>query len=226
VSDRGWAGADPAPSTTVLLVRHGVTAHTADKRFSGGLGGSNPPLSPEGREQAERVADWLTGLSVDALVASPVRRARETADALAGRLALPVAEHAAFAEIDFGAWEGLTFAEAQRDDPDGVRAWLDSLDTPPGGAGESFRQVRERVLAGLGEVVAEHRGGTVALVSHVTPIKVLVAHALGAPLEAIYRMELSPASVSVLTAYEAPGGDPPTGSLRLFNARPDTLTLR
>ena len=79
-------------------------------------------------------------------------------------------------------------------------AWLGSLDHTPGG-GESFRVVEKRVLASLDRLLAEFAGKTVLAVSHVTPIKVLVAHALGAPLDSVYRMELAPASVTVLSYF-------------------------
>jgi probable phosphoglycerate mutase len=211
---RGWAGGE-AP-TTLVLVRHGVTAHTVDKRFSGGLAGSNPGLNDEGREQARLTADWLAPLSEDvhALVTSPVRRTRETAEIVAERLGLTVQEEPALAEMEFGAWEGKTFAEVREHHPDDLDAWLGSLEHPPGG-GESFAAVQERVLAGLDRLLASYGGRTVLAVSHVTPIKVLVARALGAPLEAVYRMELAPASVTVLSFF--PDGN---AVLRLFNARP------
>ena len=96
--------------------------------------------------------------------------------------------------------------------------WLGDLEyAPPGG--ESFRAVEERVLAGLERLLAAYAGKTVLVVSHVTPIKTLVAHAMGADLSAVFAMELSPASVSVLSFYpdsSAPLGR--RGSLRLFNA--------
>jgi len=216
---RGWSAG--ATATTLVLVRHGVTAHTAAKRFSGGLGGTNPPLSDEGRAQVRATAEWLRPLGhgegsarASAVVASPVRRTRETADILAAELGLPVVEEPGFAEMEFGAWEGLTFAEVQERDPDGLAAWLGRVDvTPPGG--ESFRSVRRRVQVGLGKVLAAHRGGTVVVASHVTPIKVLVAEALGAPVESVFRMELSPASVTVVSFY-----DDDRASLRLYNAAP------
>ncbi len=198
---RGWTGPSAAP-TTLVLVRHGVTRHTAAKRFSGGLGGDDPALSDEGLAQARDTADWLAGLGerVDAVVSSPVRRTRETAEVVAARLERPVAIEAGFAEMEFGEWDGLTFTEVAERDRAGLDAWLGSMDTAPPG-GESFRTVQERVLAGLDRVLSEHAGRTVVVVSHVTPIKTLVAHALDAPLDAVYRMELSPASVTVLSFY-------------------------
>ena len=218
---RGWSPPTGAP-TTLVLVRHGVTKHTSAKKFSGGLGGDNPPLSEEGLAQARAAADWLAGLGdrVDTVVASPVRRTRETAEVVADALGLPVEVEPGFAEMEFGDWDGLTFAEVAEQDPEGLEAWLGSLDVPPPG-GESFREVEKRVLGGLGRVLEQHPGRTVVVVSHVTPIKTLVAHTMGAPLDAVFRMELSPASVSVVSFYpddKAPGGV--RGSMRLYNTLP------
>ncbi|MSZ77551.1 MAG: bifunctional RNase H/acid phosphatase, partial [Actinobacteria bacterium] len=217
---RGWSGMNPTP-TTLVLVRHGVTPHTAAKRFSGGLGGDNPGLSEDGRAQIRAAAEWLSALGerVDAVVASPVRRTMESAQILADRLGRSVVTEAGFAEMEFGDWDGLTFAEvAERDQP-GLDAWLGSLDVPPPG-GESFETVRTRVLAGLQRVLVEHAGRTVVVVSHVTPIKTLISHAVGAPLGAVFRMELSPASVSVVSFYPDAAGGEPRGSMRLYNALP------
>jgi probable phosphoglycerate mutase len=211
---RGWG--PPGTPTTLVLVRHGVTAHTRDKRFSGGLGGVDPALTEDGRAQARATADWLAPLAedVDAVVSSPVRRTRETAEIIAERLGKGVDLEHGLAEMEFGRWEGKTFAEVREAYPDDLDAWLGSLHHTPGG-GESFSQVQERVLASLDTLLRTYPGRTVLAVSHVTPIKVLVARTLGAPLESVFRMELAPASVTVLSFYE--NGN---ASLRLFNARP------
>ncbi|WP_300399823.1 bifunctional RNase H/acid phosphatase [Nocardioides sp.] len=212
---RGWGGEGEA--TTVIIVRHGVTKHTSAKRFSGGLGGDNPALSEEGREQIRAVGDWLAPLAerVDAIVSSPVRRTRESGDLLSELLGgVAVTDEPGFAEMEFGHWDGLTFAEVAEQHGDEMTSWLGSLDVAPEG-GESFRVVQERVLAARDRLLTEHAGRTVVVTSHVTPIKTLVADALQAPLDAVFRMELSPASVSVVTYY-ADG----RASLRLFNALP------
>ncbi|MGI8523100.1 MAG: bifunctional RNase H/acid phosphatase [Nocardioides sp.] len=216
---RGWTP-PTGPATTLVLVRHGVTPHTVDKRFSGGLASSNPGLSDEGRAQVREVAEWLAPLAerVDAVVTSPVRRTRESAEILAERFGLPVEEEPGFAEMEFGAWDGLTLTEvAERHQPE-LDAWLDALDVAPGG-GESFRDVEKRVLGGLQRLLDTHAGQTLFVVSHVTPIKTLVAHAVEAPLGSVFRMELSPASVTVLSFFGAgdEGGEP-RGSMRLYNA--------
>jgi ribonuclease H / adenosylcobalamin/alpha-ribazole phosphatase len=220
-AEQGWGPPSGTP-TTLILVRHGVTAHTTDKRFSGGLGSSNPGLIDEGRDQIRATAEWLKPITddVDVVVSSPVRRTLESAEIIGEVLGHPLEVEAGFAEMEFGAWDGLTFAEVAERHKDELDSWLGSLDHAPGG-GESFRTVEKRVLAAKDRVIAEHKGKTIVVVSHVTPIKTLVAHALDAPLLSVYRMELAPASVTVLTYFDGgPKGDQPMASMRLYNARP------
>ncbi|MGW1652981.1 bifunctional RNase H/acid phosphatase [Streptomyces atratus] len=215
----GWAAAPDlgAPATFVLL-RHGETALTPEKRFSGS-GGSDLELSATGRHQAERIAQSLAARgTIEEIVSSPLRRCRETAAAVAARLGLEVRIEDGLRETDFGAWEGLTFAEVrERYGPD-LDAWLASAKAAPTGGGESFAEVARRVAATRDRLTARYAGRTVLLVTHVTPIKTLVRLALGAPPEAMFRMELSAASVSAV-AYYSDGNV----SLRLLN---DTSHLR
>ncbi len=218
MSSRGWG--PPADPTTLVLVRHGVTDHTVHKRFSGGLASSNPPLNEEGRAQARATGEWLQPLAGDLtrIVSSPVRRTRETAEELAALLSLEVSVEHGVAEMEFGSWDGLTYAEVHERFPDDLSSWLGDLDSAPHG-GESLRAVQARVLEGRDRLLAAHAGETLVVVSHVTPIKVLVADAVGASLDAAYRMELAPASVTVLSYFDTPeGGVHP--QMRLFNARP------
>jgi broad specificity phosphatase PhoE len=199
------AGAPSRPDlgapTVLLLLRHGETGLTAGRRFSGS-GGADPALSARGREQAACAARVLADARppVDAVVSSPLARCRETAAVAAGRLGLPVAVEPGLRETAFGAWEGLTFAEARRRDPAALDAWLASpAAAPPGG--ESFAEVAARVTAARDALLAAHRGLTVLLVSHVTPLKTLLRLALGAPHEALFRMDLDPASLSAVACY-------------------------
>jgi broad specificity phosphatase PhoE len=160
-------------------------------------------------------------------VTSPVRRTRESAELLAAVLGKPLEEEPGFAEMEFGRWDGQTFPEVAAADPDLFRRWIGATDVAPPG-GESFADVEARVLAALDRVLAAHARRTVVVVSHVTPIKTMVAHAIGAPLPALFRMELAPASVSVLTFRPADDTPRPTSSLRLYNARPpgvDALSI-
>ncbi|MFJ3878090.1 bifunctional RNase H/acid phosphatase [Streptomyces sp. NPDC090077] len=214
----GWGGPDMGTPATFVLLRHGETALTPQKRFSGS-GGTDPELSPAGRRQAAAVAEALAARgTVQAVVSSPLRRCRETAQAVADRLGLPVAVEEGLRETDFGAWEGLTFAEVRERFPDDLQAWLDSPRAAPTGGGESFTAVTRRVSAARDRLLAAHAGRTVLLVTHVTPVKTLVRLALGAPPESLFRMELSAASLSAV-AYYADGN----ASVRLLN---DTSHLR
>ncbi|MGW5968922.1 bifunctional RNase H/acid phosphatase [Streptomyces sp. NPDC055186] len=208
----GWAPADMGPPATFVLLRHGETPLTPQKRFSGS-GGSDPSLSDIGREQAEKTAAHLARRgTVQAIVASPLARTRETAGVIAARLGLDVTVDDGLRETDFGAWEGLTFAEVRERHPDDLNAWLSSPDAEPTGGGESFAATANRVAAARDRLTAAYAGRTVLLVTHVTPIKTFVRLALGAPPEALFRMELSAASLSAV-AYYADGN----ASVRLFN---------
>ncbi|GGV78483.1 hypothetical protein GCM10010294_47470 [Streptomyces griseoloalbus] len=214
----GWAPADLGPPATFVLLRHGETPLTPQKRFSGS-GGSDPSLSDIGREQAAKVAAALARRgTVQAIVASPLARTRETAGIVAARLGLDVSVEDGLRETDFGAWEGLTFGEVRDRHPDDLNAWLASPDAAPTGGGESFAATATRVAVARDKLIAAYAGRTVLLVTHVTPIKTLVRLALGAPAEALFRMELSAASLSAV-AYYADGN----ASVRLFN---DTSHLR
>ncbi|MEU8469209.1 bifunctional RNase H/acid phosphatase [Streptomyces sp. NPDC029006] len=215
----GWSAAPDlgAPATFVLL-RHGETPLTPQKRFSGS-GGTDPSLSGAGREQARRVAEALARRgTVQAVVASPLARTRETAAIVAARLGLDVTLEDGLRETDFGAWEGLTFGEVRDRYPDDLNAWLADPEAHPTGGGESFAGTAIRIAAARDELVAAHAGRTVLLVTHVTPIKTLIRLALGAPAKSLFRMELSAASLSAV-AYYADGN----ASVRLFN---DTSHLR
>lgn len=154
----GWGSAPDlgAPATLVLL-RHGETALTPEKRFSGS-GGTDPELSATGRGQAERAAGHFAALgTVQEIVSSPLRRCRETAAAVAGRLGLDVRIDEGLRETDFGAWEGLTFGEVRERYADDLTAWLASPDTAPTGGGESFAEVAERVAAARDRIVSAPR---------------------------------------------------------------------
>ncbi|OIJ67209.1 histidine phosphatase family protein [Streptomyces mangrovisoli] len=214
----GWAPADLGPPATFVLLRHGETPLTPQKRFSGS-GGTDPSLSDVGREQARRVGEALARRgTVQAVVASPLARTRETAAIVAARLGLDVSVEDGLRETDFGAWEGLTFGEVRERHPEDLDAWLADPAYPPTGGGESFAATAERIAATRDKLVAAYAGRTVLLVTHVTPIKTFVRLALGAPPESLFRMELSAASVSAV-AYYADGN----ASVRLLN---DTSHLR
>jgi probable phosphoglycerate mutase len=209
---RSWAP-PTAQRTRLVLVRHGSTVHSAAGRLSGR---NDLPLDDAGRRQAASLAARSYG-EVAAVVSSPLPRAVQTAEAIAAVLGRPVELADDFVETDFGVWEGLTLAEAIEADGALVRKWHDSPDVAPPG-GESFAEVGVRVERGRRALVAAHPDATIVVVTHVTPIKLLVCGALDAPPVALFRLHLDTASVSIVD-YFADGNM----SVRLVN---DTSHLR
>ncbi len=204
----GWAAPTGTP-TTMLLLRHGETEHTVEMRFSGR---NDLPLTPAGRAQAEAAARRLASYDgIDAVVTSPLRRAHETAAVVAKELGTDAVDEPGLAEMDFGDWEGLTFAEVRDQWPSQLDEWLASPDVAPPG-GESFTEVTRRVRRARDRLLSAHPGRTLLVVSHVTPIKVLLRIGLDAPTATLFRLHLDIASLSTVDWY----ADGPA-SVRLVN---------
>ena len=193
----GWGPAQ-GQATITLLLRHGQTALSTERRFAGL---SDIELTETGVRQAKLAGERLAARGgVDVIVASPLRRTRQTAEEVASATSAPVEYDDDLRETDFGDWEGLTFTEAQRRWRDEVAAWLaDPAAAPPGG--ESFAAVAVRVQAARERLMAAHARETVLVVSHVTPIKTLLTEALLAPPAAMYRMHLDVGSLSEIDWY-------------------------
>jgi len=187
----GWGPAQ-GRATTTLLLRHGQTPLSAEHRFAGR---GDVPLTEAGLGQAAAAAERLAARGgIDVIVTSPLQRARQTAEAVARAVGVPLQVEEDLAETDFGKWEGLTFAQAAARWPQEVRAWLASADVAPPG-GESFDVVSRRVLALLDRLLARHQSSTLVMVSHVTPIKTLACRAMLAPAAALFRIHLDVASL-------------------------------
>ena len=202
-----WRPAAGEPTVTILL-RHGQTPMSVQKRYAGR---TDVPLTDVGLQQAAAAAKRLASAGLAAIVTSPLLRTAQTAQTVAAVAGVPVVTDDGFRETDFGAWEGLTFAEVRERWPAELAAWLaDPQLAPPGG--ESFIDVNARVTTALDRVRAGRPGQTVLVVSHVTPIKLLVAAALLAPAPALYRMHLDIAALSEIDWY--PDGP---AVLRSFN---------
>ncbi|MBV9099034.1 MAG: bifunctional RNase H/acid phosphatase [Frankiaceae bacterium] len=193
----GWSAPSGTP-TTLLLLRHGETPLTPEKRFSGR---GDPELSERGVAQAAAAAARLLSAGgIAAVVSSPLRRAKQTASAVAESLGVDVVVDEGFVETDFGAWEGLTFAEVRARFPAEMQAWLGDPSVPPPD-GESLTETFARVTSARERVLASYPGLRVVVVSHVTPIKAMVREALGAPPQVVYRMHLDPASLTTIDWY-------------------------
>jgi len=180
-------------STTILLIRHG-----SNPKVGIGLTGWLPGVSldEKGRQQAERLAAELADAPLTAVYSSPLERAMETAAPLARRKKLEVSPDPAFGEVRFGEWQGKDFAEIGRD-----AEWQKFNDFRSGTrapGGELMLETQARMVAGLLNISARHRGETVAIFSHADAIKSVLCWLLGIPLDFHLRLEILPASVSTI----------------------------
>jgi probable phosphoglycerate mutase len=194
-------------TTVTHLLRHGQTEHTPERRYSGR---NDLPLSATGRAEAEAAAHRVADLGIEVVLASPLRRTRETAEIVAAVLGLPV-------ELDFGDLEGLTMAEALEKHPLAVRRFMSDLGVAAPG-GESIADVSRRVARARRAILDRCAGRSVLVVSHVTPIKLMVAAGLGAGDDVVHRVYLQAASLCTV-AWSSDG----RSSVRLVN---DTAHLR
>ncbi len=184
-------------STCVFLVRHGVTASNAAGRY---MGRSAEGLSNEGRWQARQLALRLASRSFAALYASPLRRARETAEIIAQPHALPVVAVPEFTELDLRRWEGLTAAEIEERDTADWRLWCTEPSLLRIEGIETLDNVRQRVRKGLRSLLRRHDGERIVLVTHDGIIRAAVLEALELP-STHYRS--IPVDNTGLTALEA-----------------------
>ncbi len=188
----------PGPqSTLLLLVRHGETPTTGTV-----LPGRTPGLhlSERGRVQAERVAERLAGLPIEAVYSSPMERAWETAEPTAAAAGREVEQDDGLTECDFGEWTGAALAELAS-----LPQWQTVQQSPSSFRfpnGESFSEMQARIVGALEAMCTAHAGGVVVCFSHADPIKAAVAHALGTHLDLFQRIMISPGAVSAISYGE------------------------
>ncbi len=179
--------------TEFLLIRHGDNDFLGNK-LAGWMPGIH--LNDNGRAQAEWIADTLSRIPIRAIYSSPLDRARDTAEPLARRLGIEVRISDAIGEVRLGEWTGRTFDEL-RNDPEWRKFnCFRSGSRVPGG--ETLIEVQHRMLAALEAMRRAHPEGTVAIVSHGDPIRAVLCYYLGMPLDLMHRLDVEPASVSVL----------------------------
>jgi len=180
-----------------FLVRHGETAENLQMRY---LGTRDEPLTEKGRRQARQVGAVLSELPVGVIISSPMRRAAETAASIQDACGVELRLDPRLAEGSFGSWEGRTRDEVLKlggHDAAQLARWeSDPSCSPPGG--ESIESVQRRVLSLVGELMVERPGSSAVLVSHVGPIKALLAAVLEIPLQATRRLFLDPATISIV----------------------------
>jgi len=190
----------PPSSTLFLLVRHGLTP-TTGKVLPGRAAGLH--LAEAGQAQATAAGERIAALShVDAVYASPLERARETAAPIAKAKGLRVRIDKGLLECDFGEWTGEELKKLMKLPEWGTVIRAPSTFRFPGG--ESFNEMQVRIVSAIDRLRAAHKGGVVVCVSHADPIKAAVAHAMGTHIDLFQRIVISPCSVTAI-AY-SPGG--------------------
>lgn len=184
----------PPASTLVLLVRHGQTP-TTGKVLPGRAPGLH--LAPAGTEQAQRAAQRIAELkTVDAVYASPLERARQTAAPIAAARGMKVQIDKGLLECDFGEWTGAELKHLMKLPEWGTVQRAPSTFTFPGG--ESFTAMQHRIVAAIDRLRSRHAGGVVVCVSHADPIKAAVAHALGTHIDLFQRIVIGTCSITAI----------------------------
>ena len=179
--------------TTFYLIRH-AEKDVEDERIPGRTPGVH--LSETGRRQAEELAEALAEIAFDSVLSSPLERAQETAQYLARRHSVEVQVSDEVNEMDFGEWSNLTPGRLAQIETWGRFNTFRSGVRIPGG--ETMAEVQARFVGKILDLCAQYENGTVAVVSHGDPIKSVLAYFLGVPLDLCQRIEIDPASVSIL----------------------------
>ena len=179
----------------LVLVRHGEVEASARGRIYGRL---DPALSPAGRVQAEAAARLAAAERPVAIYVSPSLRARDSAAPLAAALGLTPIVEPRLREIEFGALEGLTFAEAERLDPVTWREWMERPGEVRFPGGECWDEIRARAVEAGEAIATAHPGAPVAVVTHGGVIRALLAEALALPASRTFRLEVGFGSLTIL----------------------------
>lgn len=189
--------------TFIYFVRHGETALTPTRKFSG-TGALDPELMQDGLDQAELVAEEAVKLGAEVLIASPLNRTRQTAEAIARTTGIEIIFDEAWFELSFGSWDGKSIEEVKAEEPDAYQAWLNSTAYAPGG-GESWDQATVRIEEALEKLVADYPGKKIIVVTHNGVIKTAVRLAIGAPAEAVFHVDAAPCSISSISVWPSDG---------------------
>jgi probable phosphoglycerate mutase len=189
--------------TTIYLIRHGETPMTPERRFSGSSH-NDPGLSEDGLAQAAAVAGVIEELKPDVLISSPMKRAQQTAQAIAQSTHLQIIEDEIWTELSFGHWDGLTTQEVREKFGEEYEAWLSSTAVAPK-EGESHNSIAARIEAGLSHLVDTYPGKKVVVVTHNMVIRHAVRITVGAPIDGVFHIDIKPASVTSLTIWPSDG---------------------
>ncbi len=182
----------------LYLIRHAVTAETGKR-----LSSKDPkiPLSAAGKQMATDLAEHLSSLALQSLYTSPMTRCRQTIAPLAAARGIPIRADKDFVEADYGKWLGRPLASVSK-----LKAWVSLMTSPSRFRfpdGDTLAEVQQRAVAAVERLAYAHQGESVAVGSHADVIRVILANYLGAPLDLIHRINIAPASVSIVDLHHS-----------------------
>jgi len=205
-----WSRMTEQKTTRIFMVRHGATQLSAEDRFAGAV---DVELSEHGKFQAARLAERLADDSISAAYCSPMTRTIQTATILASPHNVSLTQKDGLREIHHGHWEGMRRADVEEQFPDEYAAWEEDPFTFAPRGGEAGVNVIARVLPVIREIVLEHRGENVLVVSHKATLRLILSSLLGFDARGYRdRLDQSPACLNVLDFK-----DPVRARLMLFN---------
>ena len=169
----------------------------------------------DGLDQAELVAKECAKLGAEVLIASPLNRTRQTAEAISRTTGLEIIFDEAWYELSFGSWDGKAIEEVREEEPDNYQAWINSSSYAPPGGGESYDEASVRIEEALEKLVAEYPGKKIIVVTHNGVVKTAAKIAVGGPNDAVFHMDATPCSISSISIWPSDG----LRALQSFNER-------
>ncbi len=181
----------------IILVRHGLTHQLVENRYQGW---SDPSLNDEGKREVRDLVPRFEDLVPEVIFSSPLKRAKETAEILSGRIKLEISEDERIKEMNFGDWEGQTYEEITAKDPEAFEWWKKDVEHFCPKNGESVAQLRIRVRQFLDQILAMP-ADRIAIVTHGGVIRVTIVELLNLGLDFFWKIDLATASISILDRY-------------------------
>lgn len=186
--------------TTIYIIRHGHTEPTENGKL---YNDPDVELTERGKEQAKALGEWLAKEKPDILLSSTARRVVSTASLIAEKLRIKNIPQKGLDEWSVGEWEGRTYLEVKKEDPEDYKSWASDpiKNAPPGG--ESIEDLHHRVRGRIKELVAEHKGKTIALVTHAGVTRSILVESLEMPVRNFWRLNISTGSVSKIDVSDS-----------------------
>ena len=183
----------------IYLIRHGETTNAGEVCFNGHF---DVDLSDQGKNQSQHIADALKALPIKAIYSSDLKRTQIGAKYVADEHNLKHTPYKELRELAFGDWEGLSIAEVNRNYPDKLKERLKNIEQFHVEGGESFFQLRDRVIPKFEEIVSKHPSDSIVILCHGGVIRIILAHILKIPIKNLFHISQPYSSVNIIQFYE------------------------